>query len=69
MTAVERRCHTYAKSTSAEDLAASIDYRAFGGFSPEHVVYYMKEGGVHDFNAIIEYMYNALPLCFGDTHR
>ena len=154
MAAVEGRYHSYAKSTSAEDLAASRDHRAFGGFSlgsvttwhqfcynydyiryflpmsgacwyyggygdyypeetcdffeelieenslnergyyiyaatgtkdavrdqvdilmdemlerndvfsPDHVVYYMKEGGVHDFNAIIEYMYNALPLFF-----
>ena len=154
MTAVEGRYHTYAKSTLAEELAASRDHRAFGGFSlgsvttwnqfcynsdyiryflpmsgacwyyggygdyyPEetcdffekliednslnergyfiyaatgtndavrdqvdilmdemlerkdfftsdHVVYYLKEGGVHNFNAIIEYMYNALPLFF-----
>lgn len=34
-------------------------------FSPDHVVYYRKQGGYHDFNAVQEYLYNALPLFFG----
>lgn len=34
-------------------------------FTPDHVVYYQKEGGRHDFEAVQEYMYNALPLFFG----
>ena len=33
MPAVEERFHTYAKSASDEDLKASRDHRAFGGFS------------------------------------
>ena len=33
MPAVEGQFHTYAKSTSDEDLKASRDHRAFGGFS------------------------------------
>lgn len=33
-------------------------------FTPDHVVYYQKEGGRHDFEAVQEYMYNALPLFF-----
>ena len=33
-------------------------------FTPDHVVYYQKEGGVHDFEAVQEYLYNALPLFF-----
>ena len=33
MPAVEGRFHTYAASTSPEDLKASRDHRAFGGFS------------------------------------
>lgn len=155
MPAVEGRFHTYARSASREDLTASRDHRAFGGFSlgavttwmqfcynydyiryfvpmsgacwyyggygdyqpaetcdfferlieendlnergyfiyactgtrdavldqveiqmremlkrsdvftPEHVVYYKKQGGVHDFNAVQEYVYNALPVFFG----
>lgn len=155
MPAVEGRYHTYAISTSVEDLKASRDHRAFGGFSlgsvttwlqfcydydyiryflpmsgscwyygtygdfqieknvdfieqlvkdndlddrgyfiyhavgtsdsvksqsldmademlerseiftPEHYVFYQKEGGYHDFNAVQEYLYNALPLFFG----
>ncbi len=153
MPAVEGRFHTYAASTSAEDLKASRDHRAFGGFSlgsvttwlqfcydydyirwflpmsgscwyygtygdfqfeknvdfieqlvkdnrldergyfiyyavgtedavksqsinmakemltreiftPDHYVFYQKEGGYHDFNAVQEYLYNALPLFF-----
>lgn len=154
MPAVEGQYHTYAASTSQEDLMASRDHRAFGGFSlgsvttwmkfcydsdyiryylpmsgscwyfggygdyyPEetcdffgkliaennlnergyfiyaatgtndnvrdqveiqtqemlarndvftsdHVVYYQKEGGQHNFEAVQEYLYNALPLFF-----
>ena len=155
MPAVEGTFHTYAASTSLEDLAASRDHRAFGGFSlgsvttwmefchdtdyiryflpmsgsswyygtygdfqtvrnvdyvqqiveendlnergyfiyhavgtedvvksqtlmmademlsrdgvfpPEHYVFYQKAGGHHDFDAVQEFMFNALPLFFG----
>ena len=153
MLAVEGQFHTYARSTSQEDLMASRDHRAFGGFSlgsvttwlqfcydydyiryflpmsgsswyygtygdfqieknvdfieqlvednglsergyfiyhavgtndtvksqsidmademltreiftPEHYVFYLKDGGYHDHNAVQEYLYNALPLFF-----
>ncbi len=156
MPAVEGRFHTYAASTSPEDLKASRDHRAFGGFSlgsvttwlqfcydydyihwflpmsgscwyygtygdfrfednvdfieqlvkdenleergyfiyhavgtrdavksqsidmaeemlsretftPEHYVFYQKDGGYHDFDAVQEYLYNALPLFFLDS--
>ena len=33
-------------------------------FTPEHYVFYQKEGGIHDYNAIYEFLYNALPLFF-----
>jgi len=33
-------------------------------FTPEHVVYYLKNGGIHDFNSSVEYIYNALPVFF-----
>ena len=33
-------------------------------FTSDHVVYYQKEGGRHDFEAVEEYIYNALPLFF-----
>lgn len=33
-------------------------------FTSDHVVYYQKEGGRHDFEAVQEYLYNALPLFF-----
>ena len=159
MPAVEGRFHTYAKSVSDEDLKASRDHRAFGGFSlgsvttwlqfcydtdyiryflpmsgscwyygtygdfqiernvdfieqlvkdngldergyfiyhavgtndavksqsidmaeemlersdvftPEHYVFYQKDGGYHDFDAVQEYLYNALPLFFHDSEE
>ena len=154
MPAVEGKYHTFAASTSSEDLKASRDHRAFGGFSlgsvttwlqfchdtdyiryflpmsgsswyfgtygdfqidknvdfiqqvvqendlddrgyfiyhavgtqdavksqsimmademlshpdvftPDHYVFYQKNGGYHDFDAVREYIYNALPLFF-----
>ena len=33
-------------------------------FTPEHYVFYLKNGGYHDFDAVQEYLYNALPLFF-----
>ncbi|MBP3902414.1 MAG: hypothetical protein J6D53_13335, partial [Blautia sp.] len=156
MPTVEGRFHTYAKSVSDEDLKASRDHRAFGGFSlgsvttwlqfcydtdyiryflpmsgscwyygtygdfqiernvdfieqlvkdndlenkgyfiyhavgtqdavksqsidmaeeilersdvftPEHYMFYQKDGGYHDLDAVKEYLYNALPLFFRD---
>ena len=36
-------------------------------FTPEHYVFYQKEGGVHDFNAVQEFCYNALPLFWRDS--
>ena len=33
-------------------------------FTPDHYVFYQKDGGYHDFEAVREYMYNALPLFF-----
>ena len=35
-------------------------------FTPEHYVFYQKDGGNHDFIAVQEYLYNALPLFFRD---
>ena len=36
-------------------------------FTPDHYVFYQKDGGYHDFNAVQEYLYNALPLFFRDS--
>ncbi len=33
-------------------------------FTLDHYVFYQKDGGYHDFNAVQEYLYNALPLFF-----
>lgn len=35
-------------------------------FTSDHVVYYMKDGGRHDLDAVQEYLYNALPFFFID---
>ena len=37
-----------------------------GAFPPEHYVFFRKEGGRHDYDAVQEYLYNALPLFFRD---
>ena len=34
-------------------------------FTPDHYVFYQKEGGYHDLDAVQEYLYNALPVFFG----
>ena len=34
-------------------------------FPAEHVAFYQKEGGHHDFDAVQEFLYNALPVFFG----
>lgn len=36
-------------------------------FTPDHYVFYQKQGGYHDLNAVQEYLYNALPLFFGSN--
>ena len=33
-------------------------------FTPDHYVFYQKDGGVHDHNAVREFLYNALPQFF-----
>ncbi len=38
-------------------------------FTPEHYVFYLKDGGYHDFNAVQEYLYNALPLFFREEGK
>ena len=36
-------------------------------FTPEHFAFYQKEGGYHDRDAAQEFIYNALPLFFGNV--
>ncbi|MGN8737921.1 alpha/beta hydrolase-fold protein [Bilifractor sp. HCP3S3_D3] len=38
-------------------------------FTPEHYVFYQKDGGYHDFDAVQEYLYNAFPLFFRDSEE
>ena len=44
-------------------MSEMLDRKDF--FTDEHLVYYMKQGGVHDMVAVREYIYNALPVFFG----
>lgn len=46
----------------AEEMIARAEV-----FTPDHYVFYQKNGGYHDFNAVQEYLYNALPLFFRDA--
>ena len=34
-------------------------------FTPDHYVFYQKDGGQHDYYSAMEFVYNALPLFFG----
>ena len=38
-------------------------------FSSDHYMFYQKDGGYHDFDAVQEYLYNALPLFFQEESR
>ena len=38
-------------------------------FGPEHLAFYQKEGGGHDFDSVREFMYNALPHFFTESHE
>ena len=38
-------------------------------FTPDHYVFYQKDGGYHDFDAVQEYLYNALPLFFREENQ
>jgi endo-1,4-beta-xylanase len=35
-------------------------------FGPQHLAYFLKRGGKHDYEAAQEYVFNALPLFFRD---
>lgn len=34
-------------------------------FTTDHYVFYQKDGGYHDFNAVQGFLYNALSIFFG----
>ena len=44
----------------AEEMLSRSDI-----FTPDHYVFYQREGGQHDHVSCREFMYNALPLFFG----
>ncbi len=35
-------------------------------FTPDHYMFYRKDGGYHDLDAVQEYLYNSLPLFFAE---
>ena len=51
-----------AVKSQSVDMAEEMLSR--GTFTPDHYVFYQKDGGYHDFDAVQEYLYNALPLFF-----
>lgn len=65
----ERGFFIYACTGTADTLKGEVDLqmkemKTRSIFNTDQVVYYMKEGGLHDYSAGFEYMYNALPLFF-----
>ena len=44
----------------SEEMAKEMLSRKI--FTTEHYVFYQKDGGLHDLDAVQEYLYNALPL-------
>lgn len=67
----ERGYFIYACTGTKDELQGQMDaqmnemLRRKAVFTPDHVVYYKKDGGVHNFYTSVEYMYNALSLFFG----
>lgn len=48
----------------AEEMLARPDV-----FTPEHYAFYQKDGGVHDYEAAREFLYNGLPVIFSALAR
>jgi len=53
----------YQTLAQAEEMLSRRDV-----FTPEHYMFYQKEGGIHDINAAREFLYNALPLFLGGKY-
>ncbi len=51
-------------AVKSQSLMQAEEMLKRAAFSPDHYVFYQKDGGYHDFNAVREYLYNALPLFF-----
>lgn len=49
------------------DMSKEMLTRAI--FTPEHYKFYQKKGGKHDFYAVREFLYNALPRFFTTTEQ
>ena len=54
-------------AVKSQSLDMADEMLSRGTFTADHYVFYQKEGGYHDFNAVQEYLYNALPLFFKDN--
>jgi len=62
----------FAVGTNDDVKSQSIDFAdellaRSGTFTPDHFVFYQKDGGYHDREAAQEFIYNALPLFFRGT--
>lgn len=54
-------------TVKSQSLGMSAEMLSRPAFTADHYVFYQKEGGYHDFDAVREFMYNALPLFFNQT--
>ena len=50
-----------------QSLGMADEMLSRAAFTPDHYVFYQKDDGRHDLDAVQEYLYNALPLFFRET--
>jgi enterochelin esterase-like enzyme len=66
----EKDFFIYAATGTDDAMFDQVDYQMQAMlkltdiFTPDNLVYNLKPGGVHDYNAVTEYIYNALPVFF-----
>ena len=53
-------------SVKSQSVDMANEMLSRDAFTPDHYVFYQQEGGQHDYNAIEEFLYNAMPLFFRD---
>ena len=56
-------------AVKSQSISMAAEMLSRETFTPDHYVFYQKDGGYHDFNAVQEYLYNALPLFFRADSR
>ncbi len=54
-------------AVKGQSIGMADEMLARGSFDADHYVFYQKDGGRHDLDAVQEYLYNALPHFFSET--